>query len=71
MLYFGGGEGENIINNYNLGWVAQAGNYSDLNNVLTKIKITDLNTERKREIQKTAFKNFDFRAQIEKLLEIL
>ncbi|MDH7913702.1 glycosyltransferase family 4 protein [Winogradskyella sp. SYSU M77433] len=71
MLYFGGGEGENIINNYNLGWVAQAGNYSDLNSVLTKIKITDLNTERKREIQKTAFKNFDFRAQIEKLLEIL
>ena len=34
MLYFGGGEGETIIKTHELGWVAEAGNYEDLNTII-------------------------------------
>ncbi|MDB2463131.1 glycosyltransferase family 4 protein, partial [Algibacter sp.] len=37
MLYFGGGEGENIINKYKLGWVANAGDYKELNTLILKL----------------------------------
>jgi glycosyltransferase involved in cell wall biosynthesis len=37
VLYFGGGEGEAITLENNLGWVAQVGNYDDLNAKLLEI----------------------------------
>ncbi|MGV3697701.1 glycosyltransferase family 4 protein [Flavobacterium sp.] len=37
ILYFGGGEGENIVDENHLGWVASVGNYSDLNEKLKAI----------------------------------
>lgn len=37
ILYFGGGEGETIVEENNLGWVASVGNYDDLNEKLKTI----------------------------------
>jgi glycosyltransferase involved in cell wall biosynthesis len=69
MVYFGGGEGETIIRKYNLGWVAEAGNYSGLNEILSRLKIGDLNLELKNKIKTTAEINFDFEKQLNFLLE--
>lgn len=37
ILYFGGGEGESIVEENDLGWVASVGNYDDLNEKLKTI----------------------------------
>ena len=37
ILYFGGGEGENIVEDNHLGWVAEVENYQDLNEKLALI----------------------------------
>jgi glycosyltransferase involved in cell wall biosynthesis len=41
ILYFGGGEGENIVNENKLGWVAEVGNYEDLNEKLNAIALLE------------------------------
>ena len=69
MLYFGGGEGENLIRKYDLGWVAESSNYEQLNSVISKIDQTKLETLNRSKIQKTAFENFDFKKQLNKLVE--
>lgn len=71
MLYFGGGEGETIIKNHNLGWVAQSGDYKDLNVVISKIEIAKLSVERKKAIQKVALEHFDFQQQLVALEALL
>ena len=71
IIYFGGGEGETIINKYNLGWVSEVENYPKLNNVLSNITITDLNTSAKERIQKTAIKEFDFERQLNHLTRLI
>jgi glycosyltransferase involved in cell wall biosynthesis len=40
ILYFGGGEGESIVNDNHLGWVASVQDYDDLNNKITIISKT-------------------------------
>src|SRR5690606_30032959 len=37
VLYFGGGEGESIVNDYNLGFVAPVGDYDALNALIQQI----------------------------------
>ncbi|MFD1016996.1 glycosyltransferase family 4 protein [Winogradskyella rapida] len=71
MLYFGGGEGEEIINQNNLGWVAEEGNYKDLNNVLNSISTEDLNLTFKNNIQNVAKLNFDFKKQLKHLKDLI
>lgn len=41
ILYLGGGEGENIVNENKLGWVAEVGNYEDLNEKLKAIALLE------------------------------
>ena len=41
ILYFGGGEGETIVSEYHLGWVAAVGNYNDLKEKLALISGLD------------------------------
>lgn len=67
MIYFGGGEGENIVENYKLGWIAKAGNYSELNMLLKNLKKEQLNKSFKSNIQETAIANFDFNTQLNTL----
>ena len=71
VLYFGGGEGENIVTENNLGWVAKVGNYADLNEKLieiSRLKKTDFD-----ELKKTVFLNsvqkFNLDKQIKELIE--
>ena len=71
MLYFGGGEGENIINKHQLGWTAKAGDYQDLNRVISSIDKSDLNKEKREQIRQTAKMHFDFEAQLLGLIKNL
>ena len=71
ILYFGGGEGESIINNNKLGWIAHEGNYNHFNKVLKSITLEDLNLEFKTSIKDTAKYHFDFKIQLEALKKIL
>lgn len=59
-LYFGGGEGEDIVRENNLGWVAKVGDFGSLNATLREISATEKSTiqsMRKRvfEISQTHF----------------
>ncbi|HWS59820.1 MAG TPA: glycosyltransferase family 4 protein [Flavobacterium sp.] len=70
VLYFGGGEGETIVKENNLGWVANVGDFESLNSSLTEISNTG-----KREIQmmkknvyETAEKLFNLDFQIKNLI---
>jgi hypothetical protein len=67
ILYFGGGEGEVLVKNYKLGWVAKAGDYLHLNDVIGSIKTSDINLELKKSIQERANKSFNFNVQLEEL----
>ena len=71
LLYFGGGEGETIIENNNLGWIAEAGNYKQLNSIINSIKKSDLTFEKRKLIQNNAFRNFNLEAQIDDLKKLL
>jgi len=71
MLYFGGGEGEEIIERFSLGWFAKEGDYDHLNKVLKSIKIEELNPDLKKSIQKTALVEFNFKKQLELLKKVI
>jgi len=58
-IYFGGGEGETIVEKHRLGWAAEAGNYKALNQTISGLKISDFNSGFKNKIQKTALQHFD------------
>lgn len=71
ILYFGGGEGENIVEENKLGWVAKVGDYSDLNSNLKIIsECSNLDIATMKEIvRKNSKANFDLEKQIKILLE--
>lgn len=71
MLYFGGGEGEAVISQHELGWVAKAGDYAHLNKTLSTIKKSALNQDLKEEIKATAKLHFDFNKQMDLLVDHL
>jgi glycosyltransferase involved in cell wall biosynthesis len=71
MLYFGGGEGEAIIEKNKLGWVANESDYDALNKTLKSISPSDLNLDLKIAIQNTARIQFDFYKQLETLKKAL
>ncbi|MBT8258992.1 MAG: glycosyltransferase family 4 protein [Bacteroidia bacterium] len=71
LLYFGGGEGEKIITDNKLGWVAEAGNYNALNEVISSLKPEELNVDARKRIMTTAKNNFDFQAQLSDLISTL
>lgn len=70
ILYFGGGEGENIVNDNKLGWVAEVGNYLDLNEKLKAIALLEKSEldKTKKEIFKDAQHVFDLDKQIKTLI---
>lgn len=71
ILYFGGGEGETLVGENNLGWVAAVGNYDDLNQKLKAISglsKSDFDL-RKQQIFNQSLKAFDLDNQIKTLVE--
>lgn len=71
ILYFGGGEGENLVKENNLGWVAAVGNYEDLNEKLQIISGLDKShlDAIKRKIFKQAEEVFNLDNQMKILIE--
>lgn len=71
ILYFGGGEGETIIQTFDLGIVAEAGNYHNLNSVINSLDAANFSEDTKLKIQKTAIESFDASIQLKKLQNII
>ena len=70
ILYFGGGEGEMIIKENNLGWILEVGGYQDLNETLlliSKIEKSELHLMKKR-IFKEVKMVFDLDCQMKNLI---
>lgn len=70
VLYFGGGEGETIVKENHLGWIAQVGNFESLNITLIEISKTgksEIQTM-KKQVFDTAEKNFNLDFQIKELI---
>jgi glycosyltransferase involved in cell wall biosynthesis len=70
ILYFGGGEGETIVEKNNLGWVAQVGNFESLNIALKEISKTGKSKIKylKKQVFKYAQNNFNLNFQIKELI---
>ena len=71
ILYFGGGEGESIVKENNLGWVAEVGNFESLNSTLIEISKDgkDKIQTRKKLVFDYAENNFNLDFQIKELVE--
>ncbi len=68
MLYFGGGEGEDLMLKHHLGWIAKAGDYEGLNQVISTISKSDLQLKKREMIQQAAIEHFDFNKQLNALV---
>jgi glycosyltransferase involved in cell wall biosynthesis len=71
ILYFGGGEGETIVIENNLGWVAAVGDYNDLNEkikIISSVKKAELDLM-KRQIFEKSQRVFDLDNQVKNLIE--
>lgn len=71
ILYFGGGEGEEIINRFELGWVAEAGSYDAFNSKINRLTLPMLDLEMKQKLHETSNLHFDFSKQLEQLIDIV
>lgn len=70
ILYFGGGEGEDIVKENDMGWIAPVGDYSSLNNeikVISTLSKNDLKSI-KLNLFQNAKTSFNLDNQIEELL---
>jgi glycosyltransferase involved in cell wall biosynthesis len=70
ILYFGGGEGEHIVLENKMGWVAEVGNYDELNfqiAITSKINKSEIH-EMKKAIVKQSKIAFNLDSQMQKLL---
>lgn len=71
ILYFGGGEGETIVTENNLGWVATVGDYNDLNEkikIISSVKKAELDLM-KRQVFEKSQRVFDLDNQVKNLIE--
>ncbi|MBD3581595.1 glycosyltransferase family 4 protein [Flavobacterium selenitireducens] len=70
ILYFGGGEGENIVREYDLGWVASVEDFRELNSVLKAISDSGKSalSPMKTTILETAKSNFNLDSQLKNLI---
>jgi glycosyltransferase involved in cell wall biosynthesis len=70
VLYFGGGEGETIVKENNLGWIANVGNFEILNVTLIEISKTGKESIQmmKQEVFDSAEKHFNLDFQIKDLI---
>lgn len=71
ILYFGGGEGEKIVSENNLGWVAEVGNFESLNSTLIEISKSGKEPIKimKKQIFDYAERNFNLDFQIKEFIE--
>ncbi|SDB62112.1 Glycosyltransferase involved in cell wall bisynthesis [Flavobacteriaceae bacterium MAR_2010_188] len=71
IIYFGGGEGEDIVDAYKLGFSVESGNFLELNKCIAQIKKDEYNLDYRNRIKESARSNFDHLNQIEELVKQL
>ena len=71
ILYFGGGEGEDLVKNHNLGWVASPGDYKALNYIINSINQDDIGSEKKQHLMAISEKYFDFNSQLKAFIKVI
>lgn len=73
IIFAGGGEGAEIIERYELGWICKPSDFSQLNSILITILNTDLELilKKRKNCQFAGQKIFDREIQINKLNELL
>jgi len=71
ILYFGGGEGETIVKNYNLGWVVPPEDYNLLNTTIQLDIRQGLKKIDRLAIRGTSANHFSYTDQLNKLKEYL
>jgi glycosyltransferase involved in cell wall biosynthesis len=71
VLYFGGGEGEIIVAENNLGWVAAVGNYEEINEKIREIAALQKTNllEKRKTVFEQSQRIFDLNKQIARLIE--
>ncbi len=70
ILYFGGGEGGEIVRELDLGWVGEPADYKSLNQMLEEIAKMPRETleQKKLKVFETAQREFDIEAQLDQLM---
>ena len=71
LLYFAGGEGEDIVKKNNLGWSVSVSGIDELQQFLNSLTIDKLKEFPKSQVQANAIKAFNFKAQFVNLLKII
>jgi glycosyltransferase involved in cell wall biosynthesis len=71
ILYFGGGEGEELVKKHNLGWVASPGDYKALNYIINSISQDEIGSEKRQNLIAISEKHFDFNSQLKALIEVI
>ena len=66
ILYFAGGEGENVIKEFKLGYVITPGDFKSLNTCIAHLKSKDLE-KMKSNILETARNHFNIEVQLDEL----
>ncbi|MEN9336888.1 MAG: hypothetical protein RLZZ500_1875 [Bacteroidota bacterium] len=71
ILYFGGGEGEQVVEENDLGWVVPVGNFNQMNEQLQKINTRTKEDfeQKKQQVFHTANAVFNIQKQVEELIE--
>ena len=59
---------ETIIKNDELGWIAKAGDYDNLNTVIKNICVSEINLELKNRIKENALKKYNLNTQLDMLI---
>ncbi|MGV6830249.1 MAG: glycosyltransferase family 4 protein [bacterium] len=71
ILYFGGGEGAEIVDQYKLGWTVNPGDYNSLNKVILHLNSNKLSDVSRNKLREIASKEFNFANQLALLNRII
>lgn len=70
MLYFAGGEGEQVVQDYQLGYVVEPGDFKALNRLLVDLKKNELK-QMSEKIRESAAQHFNLELQLNALVQLL
>lgn len=70
MLYFAGGEGEQVVQDYQLGYVVEPGDFKALNRLLVDLKKNELK-QMSEKIRESAAQHFNLELQLDALVQLL
>jgi len=71
LLYMGGGEGGDIVEKENIGWVVEVGNYTELQSFLNNLEPSSFTEVPNEKVRKRAMERFDFDLQFNRLMDAI